>query len=137
MTKTCRHAHKASGACTLVKCWPEHSGDVRCSRFSVPASPANIRQFSRTLKQRAFDVLPFFDHPGTSNGLTEAINGRLEHLRDSALGLRSLRNYIARSILEAEDSSTHLPIEPEEPLGACYALRGRGYTALLASATGT
>ncbi len=32
---------------------------------------------------------------------TEAINGRLEHLRGSALGFRNLTNYIARSILEA------------------------------------
>ena len=38
--------------------------------------------------------------PGTSNGPTEAINGRLEHLRGSALGFRNLTNYIARSLLE-------------------------------------
>ena len=31
----------------------------------------------------------------------EAINGRPEHLRGSALGLRNLTNYIARSLLEA------------------------------------
>ena len=36
-----------------------------------------------------------FDHPRTSNGPTEAINGRLEHLRGSALGFRNLTNYIA------------------------------------------
>jgi transposase len=31
-------------------------------------------------------VLAYFDRPGTSNGPTEAINGRLEHLRaDPAL----------------------------------------------------
>ena len=41
-----------------------------------------------------------FDHPRTSNGPTEAINGRLEHLRGSALGFRNLTNYIARSLLE-------------------------------------
>ncbi|WP_344044795.1 transposase, partial [Microcella alkalica] len=55
----------------------------------------------RTLKQRAADVLAYFDRPGTSNGPTEAINGRLEHLRGSALGFRNLTNYIARSLLEA------------------------------------
>jgi transposase len=38
----------------------------------------------RTLKKRADDVLAYFDRPGTSNGPTEAINGRLEHLRGSA-----------------------------------------------------
>ena len=31
---------------------------------------------------------------------TEAINGRLEHLRGSALGFRNLPHYIARSLLE-------------------------------------
>ncbi len=46
------------------------------------------------------DVLAYFDRPGTSNGPTEAINGRLEHLRGSALGFRNLTNYIARSLLE-------------------------------------
>ena len=40
------------------------------------------------------------DLPGTSNGPTEAINGRLEHLRGSALGFRNLTNYSARSLLE-------------------------------------
>ncbi|MDK9340638.1 transposase, partial [Propionibacterium freudenreichii] len=39
--------------------------------------------------------------PGTSNGPTEAINGRLEHLRGTALGFRNLSHYIARSLLEA------------------------------------
>ena len=41
----------------------------------------------RTLKHRSRDILAYFDHPHTSNGPTEAINGRLEHLRGSALGL--------------------------------------------------
>ena len=52
------------------------------------------------LNKRAADVLAYFDRPGTSNGPTEAINGRLEHLRGSALGFRNLTNYIARSLLE-------------------------------------
>jgi len=54
----------------------------------------------RTLKNRARDVLAYFDRPGTSIGPTEAINGRLEHLRGSALGFRNLTYYIARSLLE-------------------------------------
>jgi transposase len=45
-------------------------------------------------------VLAYFDRPGTSNGPTEAINGRLEHLRGTALGFRSLTNYITRSLLD-------------------------------------
>src|SRR5215217_8033452 len=60
-----------------------------------------LTTLGRTLKKRAGDVLAYFDRPGTSNGPTEAINGRLEHLRGSALGFRNLTNYIARSLLES------------------------------------
>ncbi|THJ64003.1 ISL3 family transposase, partial [Arthrobacter echini] len=67
----------------------------------VPTALVEIRRLGRTLKQRAVDVLAFFDRPGTSNGPTEAINGRLEHLRGSALGFRNLTNYITRSLLES------------------------------------
>ena len=68
--------------------------DARAS--TVP----EIKGLGRTLKRRAADVLAYFDRPGTSNGPTEAINGRLAHLRGSALGFRNLTNYIARSLLE-------------------------------------
>ena len=61
----------------------------------------NHQRLHGTMKQRAADILAFFDRPGTSNGPTEAIDGRLEHLRGSALGFRNLTNYIARSLLEA------------------------------------
>lgn len=67
----------------------------------VPAMLKEVHRLGRTLTQRAADILAFFDRPGTSNGPTEAINGRLEHLRGSALGFRNLANYIARSLLEA------------------------------------
>lgn len=66
----------------------------------VPAPLVEIITLGRTLTKRAVDVLAYFDRPGTSNGPTEAINGRLEHLRGSALGFRNLTNYIARSLLE-------------------------------------
>ncbi|MBG6192488.1 transposase [Arthrobacter sp. CAN_A212] len=66
----------------------------------VPAALTEIRTLGRTLKRRAADVLAYFDRPGTSNGPTEAMNGRLEHLRGSALGFRNIANYIARSLLE-------------------------------------
>ena len=46
-------------------------------------------------------MLAYLDRPGTSNGPTEAINGRLEHLRGSALGFRNLTDYIAGCQLEA------------------------------------
>jgi transposase len=66
----------------------------------VPKALTEIITLGRTLKKRSVDVLAYFDRPGTSNGPTEAINGRLEHLRGSALGFRNLTNYIARSLLE-------------------------------------
>src|SRR5690606_39916490 len=67
----------------------------------VPAALVEVRKLGRTLNRRAGDILAYFERPGTSNGPTEAINGRLEHLRGSALGFRNLTNYIARSLLEA------------------------------------
>jgi len=74
----------------------------------VPDALVELRALGRTLKQRAADVLAYFDRPGTSNGPTEAINGRLEHLRGSALGFRNLTNYIARSLLETGGFRPHL-----------------------------
>jgi len=74
----------------------------------IPTALVELRSLSRTLKQRAADVLAYFDRPGTSNGPTEAINGRLEHLRGSALGFRNLTNYIARSLLETGGFRSHL-----------------------------
>lgn len=56
----------------------------------VPAALVEIRRLGRALRQRARDVLAFFDRPGPSNGPTEAINGRLEHLCGSALGFRNI-----------------------------------------------
>lgn len=67
---------------------------------AVPVELTELITLGRTLKRRATDVLAYFTRPGTSNGPTEAINGRLEHLRGSALGFRNLTNYIARSLLE-------------------------------------
>ena len=66
----------------------------------VPGALTELITLGRTLTKRAADILAYFDRPGTSNAPTEAINGRLEHLRGSALGFRNLINYIARSLLE-------------------------------------
>lgn len=55
----------------------------------------------RTLQKRAEDVLAHCDLPGTSTDPTEAVNGRLEHLRSSTLGFRNHTNNIARPLLEA------------------------------------
>ena len=76
---------------------------VRINTLTCTRVPRGLRELitlGRTLKRRAGDILAYFDHPHTSNGPTEAINGRLEHLRGSALGFRNLTNYIARCLLE-------------------------------------
>ena len=69
-------------------------------RTGLPAGLEELATLGRTLHRRRDDVLAYFDRPGSSNGPTEALNGRLEHLRGSALGFRNLTNYIARSLLE-------------------------------------
>lgn len=53
---------------------------------AVPEGLEEIQTLARTLTERACDILAYFDRPRTSNGPTEAINGRLEHLRGIALG---------------------------------------------------
>ena len=59
----------------------------RLSDTDVPRSLTEIITLGRTLKRRAGDILAYFDHPHTTNDPTEAINGRLEHLRSRAPGL--------------------------------------------------
>lgn len=66
----------------------------------IPEGLAELCRIGKTLKRRATDILTFFNHAGTSNGPTEAINRHLEHLRGIALGLRNLPNYITRSLFE-------------------------------------
>lgn len=90
-----RHPDRATGKTLMQKL----IDDVTTG---VPVALKEIRKLGRTLKRRAADVLAYFDRPGTSNGPTEAINGRLEHLRGSALGFRNSVNYIARSLLETD-----------------------------------
>jgi len=50
----------------------------------VPKPLTELITLGRALKRRATDVLAYFDRPDTSNRPTEAINGRLEHLRGTA-----------------------------------------------------
>lgn len=89
----------------------------------VPDALPELAELGRTLTERATDVLVFFNRPGTSNGPTEAINGRLEHLCGSALGFRDLAHCIAAasSYPEASDpSSNHrYPLKSDEP--RCFA----------------
>jgi hypothetical protein len=72
---------------------------IESDSHGVPKALTEVITLGRTLKKRAADVLAYFDCP-PSNGPTEAINGRLEHLRGSALGFRNLTNYMTRSLLE-------------------------------------
>ena len=88
-----RETDRATGKARMAKL-------IESLSRGVPPALAEVVTLGRTLKRRAGDVLAYFDRPGTSNGPTEAINGRLEHLRGSALGFRNLTHYIARSLLE-------------------------------------
>lgn len=65
------------------------------------AALTELPHSGRTLHRRRDDVLAYFDHPGTSNGPSEVINGLLEHLRGTARGFRNLTHYIARCLLDA------------------------------------
>jgi transposase len=94
MIEAYRHQDRATGRELMTKLIADLGA-------GVPKTLIELTTLSRTLKKRADDVLAYFDRPGTSNGPTEALNGRLEHLRGSALGFRNLTNYIARSLLEA------------------------------------
>ncbi|NYI40434.1 transposase [Demequina lutea] len=69
----------------------------------MPTALVELGRLGRTLNARSHDILAALDRTGTSNGPTEAINGRLEYLCGSALGFRNLANYVARSILETGD----------------------------------
>jgi len=93
MVAAYRHKDRRQGRELMVKL-------IEAISTEVPKALVEVITLGRTLKKRAADVLAYFDRPGTSNGPTEAINGRLEHLRGSALGFRNLTNYIARSLLE-------------------------------------
>jgi len=76
---------------------------IESASRGVPAALTEIITLGRTLTRRAADILAYFDRPRTSNGPTEAINGRLEHLRGSALGFRNLTNYIAYAEFRISD----------------------------------
>lgn len=53
---------------------------------AVPAGLTEQITLGHTVKRRAADIVAYYDRPDTSNGPTEAINGRLEHPRGTALG---------------------------------------------------
>ena len=77
-------------------------------RQAVPDGLEEIQTLARTLTERASDILAYFDRPRTSNGPTEAINGRLEQLRGIALGFRNLTHYTIRSLIHTGRLKDHL-----------------------------
>ncbi|MDA4829860.1 ISL3 family transposase [Kocuria rhizophila] len=101
MISAYRHPDRAAGRV-------EMNSVIDALADSVPEALVELRKLGRTLTRRACDVLAYFDRPRTSNGPTEAVNGRLEHLRGLALGFRNLTNYIARALLEAGGFRPHL-----------------------------
>ena len=58
-----------------------------------------LKRLTKTLQRRLTDILAYFDRSGLSNGPTEAINGRPEHLRGIGLGFRNFTNYWLRCLL--------------------------------------
>jgi transposase len=96
MVAAYRDPDRASGKARMAKL-------IESLSQGVPAALTKVRTLGRTLKQRAADGLAYFDRPGSSNGPTEALNGRLEHLRGSALGFRNLTNYIAYAEVRISD----------------------------------
>ena len=87
----------------------------RLSDADVPRSLTELMTLGRTLKRRAGDILAYFDHPHTSNGPTEAINGRLEHLRGSALGFRNPPTTSPKHSSKPANSNPNTPPNYEEP----------------------
>ena len=82
----------------------------------VPKPLQEVITLGRTLKKRAADVLAYFDGPGTSNGPTEAINGRLEHLRGSAWAFATSPTTSPDPYWKPADSDPNYTPDCEEPL---------------------
>ncbi len=88
----------------------------------VPAALSEVETLGRALKNRAADILAYFNRPGTPNGPTEALNGRLDFPARSApsggrpqplphrtaFGFGNLTNYADRSLLETSGFRTQL-----------------------------
>lgn len=77
-------------------------------RQAVPTGLEEVGALARTLTEHSADILAYFDHPGSSNGPTEAVNGRLEHLHGIALGFRNLTNYTIRNLIHTGRLKDHL-----------------------------
>jgi transposase len=122
-----RNPDKTSGKAAMTRI-------IDSLRHGVPTGLDELAQLGRTLHRRRHDILAWFTHPGSSNGPTEAINGRLEHLRAIALGFRNLTNYRIRSLPRSRRVQTPDPTlfceEPQNhqkrPQGGQYSTGTKG-----------
>ena len=80
----------------------------------MPAALSCLVTRGGILAKGAGDSLACFDRAGAYNGSTEAINGRVEHLLDTALGFRKT-NHVAGSLLGSGGFSPKLNRDPGEP----------------------
>lgn len=69
-----------------------------------------------TLKKRADDVLAYFDRPGASNGPTEAIHGRFEHLLAPRAGSATSPTASPAACSRPEASGLDYTLDYEEPV---------------------
>ena len=82
----------------------------------VPRGLTELITLGRTLKRRAGDILAYFDHPHTSNGPTEAINGRLDTYADPHSGSATSPTTSPAASSKQEDSDPNHTLNYEEPV---------------------
>src|SRR5699024_11099230 len=70
-------------------------------RKGLPAGLEELAQLGRTLWRKRKQVLAFFDHGGASTGPGEAVNGRWEHQRGTALAFRNFDHYVLRCLIHS------------------------------------
>ncbi len=97
-------------------------GVIDAAATAVPQAPTEIHRFGRALKQGAADILAFFDPTIPSNGPTEAISERLEHLRGSAFGLFEPHQVHRTACSNQADLDPIKTLVREEPLRQDYGI---------------
>ena len=107
----------------------------RLSNAGVPSSLTEIITLGRTLKRRSRDILAYFDHPHTSNGPTEAINGRLDTYADPHSGSATSPTTSPAASSKQEDSDPNYTLNYEEP--PYFHVRGHEFSCELMCQRGT
>ena len=106
---------------------------LTCTR--VPRGLRELITLGRTLKRRAGDILAYFDHPHTSNGPTEAINGRLDTYADPHSGSATSPTTSPAASSKQEDSDPNYTLNYEEP--PYFHVRGHEFSCELMCQRGT